>query len=253
VPSFDVDAGAYGRFMGRYSEPLALDFVDLIGPGPSERVLDVGCGPGAVTAVLVERCGAEAVSALDPSEPFVAAARARFPEVDVRIGVAEDLPFADETFDASFGQLIVHFLSDADAGAREMRRVTRPGGTVAVSVWDYADDRAPLSLFWRAASSLDPTVRDESGLVGAREGQLVELLERAGFAEVESTSLTVDSRFETFDEWWQPFTLGVGPAGDHVQTLDDAAREQLRARCASLAPPAPFEIAATAWVAIGRA
>jgi SAM-dependent methyltransferase len=251
--SFDVDAGAYGRFMGRYSEPLALDFVDLIGPGPSDRVLDVGCGPGAVTAVLVDRCGADAVSALDPSEPFVAAARARFPDVDVRVGVAEDLLYADGTFDASFGQLIVHFLSDADAGAREMRRVTRPGGAAAVSVWDYAGDRAPLSLFWRAASSLDPTVRDESGLVGAREGQLVELFERAGFAEVESTSLTVRSRFETFDEWWQPFTLGVGPAGDHVQTLDDAAREQLRERCASLAPPAPFEISSTAWVAIGRA
>jgi len=251
--SFDVAADNYGRFMGRWSEPLAAPFVDLVAPGPHSRVLDVGCGPGAATAVLVERLGPSAVSAIDPSEPFVTAVQKRLPGVDARVGSAEELPYPDGTFDATFGQLIVHFMTDAGVGARELRRVTRPGGAIAVSVWDYAGERDPLALFWRAVATLDPDARNESGLVGAASGQLAALLAQAGAHDVVSTELTVRRRFATFEEWWEPFLLGVGPAGDHVQSLDAAGRERLRALCLSLAPPAPFEVAATAWVAIGRA
>ncbi len=136
--SFDVAADAYDRFMGRYSQLLSPQMADLAGVRPGQRVLDVGCGPGALTAELVTRLGPEGVGAVDPSEPFVAAARARHPGVDVSQASAEELPFADGSFDAALAQLVVHFMKDPVAGLAEMARVTRPGGVVAACVWDHA-------------------------------------------------------------------------------------------------------------------
>src|SRR5918999_1920901 len=164
--SFAVAADAYDRFMGRYSVPLAPQLADFASVTAGQRVLDVGCGPGALTAELVRRLGPAAVSAVDPSGPFVAAARERYPGVDVRRAAAEQLPFEDETFDASLAQLVVHFMSDPVAGLREMARVTRKGGVVAACVWDHAGGRGPLSVFWKAARELDPGVDDESQLAG---------------------------------------------------------------------------------------
>ena len=175
--SFDVTADAYGRFMGRFSEPLAVRFVEQARVRRGQRALDVGCGPGALTAQLVERLGTEAVSAVDPSAPFVAAARDRFPGVDVRSGAAEQLPYPDDSFDLALAQLVVHFMADPVAGLREMARVTRPGGLVAACVWDHAGGGGPLASFWQAVHDLDPQAAGESGLAGAREGHLTELCE----------------------------------------------------------------------------
>ena len=141
--TFDVRADAYDRFMGRYSTPLAPQFADLAGVAAGQRVLDVGCGPGALTTELVRRLGGDAVSAVDPSEPFVAAIQQRQPGVTVRQAAAEQLPFPDRTFDAALAQLVVHFMTDPVAGLREMARVTRPGGVVAVCVWDNAGGKGP--------------------------------------------------------------------------------------------------------------
>jgi ubiquinone/menaquinone biosynthesis C-methylase UbiE len=132
--SFDVGAGAYQRFMGRYSEPLAAQFASLAGLRSGQRVLDVGCGPGALTAELVTRVGPELVSAVEPSAPFVDAVRARLPGVDVRQAAAEQLPLPDDAFDVTLAQLVVHFMTDPVRGLGEMRRVTREGGTVAACV-----------------------------------------------------------------------------------------------------------------------
>ena len=129
--TFDVVADAYDRFMGRFSEPLADEFVAVAGLRPGQQVLDVGCGPGALTRRLVAALGADAVAAVDPSAPFVAAVQERCPGVDVRRAAAEDLPFDDDTFDLALAQLVVHFMQDPVAGLREMARVTRPGGVVA--------------------------------------------------------------------------------------------------------------------------
>ncbi|HEY2689718.1 MAG TPA: methyltransferase domain-containing protein, partial [Streptosporangiaceae bacterium] len=116
--SFNVSADAYLRFMGRFSEPMASQFADLAGVSPGQRVLDVGCGPGALTAELVRRLGPGEVSAVEPSAPFAAAARQRLPEVDIRQAAAEQLPFADGTFDVALAQLVVHFMADPVAGLR---------------------------------------------------------------------------------------------------------------------------------------
>jgi SAM-dependent methyltransferase len=251
--SFAVPADAYDRFMGRYSVPLAPGFADLAGVVGGQRVLDVGCGPGALTAELVARVGPAAVSAVDPSEPFVAAARARNPEVDVQQASAESLPFADGAFDAALAQLVVHFMSDAAAGVAEMRRVTRRDGVVAACVWDHAGGQGPLSPLWEAARELDPGAVDESGLVGSRRGDLERLFEGAELREVEETALSVSVEHPSFEEWWQPFTLGVGPAGSYVAGLDAQRLAELRERCRASLPDAPFVFTAQAWTARGVA
>jgi SAM-dependent methyltransferase len=251
--SFAVPADAYGRFMGRFSEPLAGQFAAWLRLVPGQRVLDVGCGPGALTAVLAATVGADFVSAIDPSESFVAAARERLPGADIRRGSAEALPWPDGTFDCTAAQLVVHLMTDPPAGISEMARVTRPGGTVAATVWDFAGGTAPASMFWRAVRDIDPVPPGEAELPGAGEGQLARLLRQAGLHEVESDVLTVSLRFPSFDQWWEPFTLGVGPPGSHLASLDGNRRTAVRDACARLLPAAPFTLSARSWTARGRA
>jgi len=251
--TFLVPAEAYGRFMGRFSEPLAAEFADACGVRTGQRVLDVGCGPGALTAELVRRLGPDAVTAIDPSPPFVEATAARLPRVDVRTGAAEDLPFADDAFDAALAQLVVHFMADPVQGLREMRRVARPGGTVGACVWDFGEGGSPLSVFWRAAREIDPAAPDEAGRAGTREGQLADLASRAGLEAIESGTVSVTVDFATFDDWWEPFGLGVGPVGAYVRGLDPDTLAALRTRCAELLPPAPFTVTASAWSVTARA
>jgi SAM-dependent methyltransferase len=239
--------------MGRYSRLLAPQLADLAAVSAGQRVLDVGCGPGALTAELVNRLGAAAVSAVDPSEPFVAVVRERFPAVDVRRAAAEQLPFPDNAFDAALAQLVVHFMSDPVAGLSEMGRVVRNDGVVAACVWDHAGEQGPLSVFWQAAGELDPDVKDESHLAGARAGHLAELFVNAGLRGVEATALVATVVHASFEDWWGPFTLGVGPAGAYAVGLEADRRAELRERCRELLPTAPFELAARAWTARGLA
>jgi SAM-dependent methyltransferase len=250
--SFDVSADAYTRFMGRYSEPLAARFADLAAVRRGQRVLDVGCGPGALTAELVSRLGASAVCAVDPSEPFAAAVAERLPGVQVSVAAAERLPFPDGVFDAALAQLVVHFMADPVAGLREMGRVTRPGGVIAACVWDHAGGRGPLTAFWRAVRELDPAAPDESGLPGVREGHLARLFAQACLAGLDASTLTVTVSYVTFEQWWQPFTLGVGPAGDYVASLTAPRRRLLRERCRELLNEGPVEVSATAWAVTSR-
>ena len=251
--SFAVGADLYDRFMGRYAVPLAPGFADLAAVDAGRRVLDVGCGPGALTAELVRRLGPSAVSAVDPSEPFVAAARQRHPGVDVQRATAEELPFEDRVFDAALAQLVVHFMTRPVEGLREMARVTRKDGVVAASVWDHAGGQGPLSLYWQAVRELDPDVEDESQLAGAGEGDLGLLFREAGLREIEESTLSVSVEHPSFEEWWEPYTLGVGPAGVYVAGLDAERQARLRERCRAMLPPPPFTVTAVAWAARGLA
>jgi SAM-dependent methyltransferase len=251
--SFAVAPDAYDRYMGRYSKLLAPQLADLAAVSEGQRVLDVGCGPGALTAELVKRLGAAAVSAVDPSQSFVAAAQERHPGVDVRRAAAEQLPFPDAVFDATLAQLVVLLMENPTVGVAEMARVTRKGGVVAACVWDYAGGRGPVSVLWDAARELDPDVVDESHLAGVREGQLAELFDAAGLHEVEEAVHSIRVEHSSFDEWWEPITFGVGPVGGYVAGLDPAQRDQLRERCREKLPTAPFVLTAHAWAARGLA
>lgn len=249
--SFEVAADAYDRFMGRYSSTLAPQLADFAGVKAGQRVLDVGCGPGALTTVLVERLGAGNVSAVDPSEQFVAAARERHPGVDVQRASAEDLPFADDAFDAALAQLVVHFMTDPVRGLGEMARVTRQSGVVAACVWDHAGGQTPLAPFWETVHEIDPEAADESLMAGGHEGHLAELFAEAGLREIEQTTLHVQVEHENFDEWWEPFTLGVGPAGSYLTELNPAQQVELREHARQRLDHTPFTFATRAWAARG--
>jgi SAM-dependent methyltransferase len=250
--SFEVAGDAYDRFMGRWSRPLAAEFVELADARPGRRALDVGCGPGALTAELVDRLGQEAVAAADPSAAFVHALHERFPRVDARSASAEHLPWPDAGFDVAAAQLVVHFMTDPVAGLAEMARVVRPGGIVTACVWDHAGSGGPLADFWRAVHDLDPEAVGESELPGTAEGQLERLATAAGLRDVEGGRLSVSLHVDRFQDWWEPFTLGVGPAGDYVAGLDRSARERLLAHYAEVLPVAPFTLDAVAWTVRAR-
>jgi SAM-dependent methyltransferase len=246
--TFDVSADSYASFMGRYAEPLAVRFADWTAVRVG-RALDVGCGSGALAAELARRLGPGAVCAVEPSASLARAAAERLPAVAVSRAAAENLPFADGALDAALAQLVVHFMADAVTGLREMGRVTRPGGTVAACVWDFGGGRGPVSVFWNAARDLDPAVRDESHLAGVREGQLGALLRQAGLGPARTAALSVTVCFASFEEWWHPYTLGVGPAGRYAAALEDTHRRALRGRCRDLLPAGPLEVTAVAWTA----
>jgi SAM-dependent methyltransferase len=225
------------------------DFADV---ASGQRALNVGCGPGALTAELVRRLGPAAVTAADPMAHFVAAARQRNPGVEVVQASAERLPFADNRFDRTLAQLVVHFMSDPVAGISEMARVTRGEGLVAVCVWDLAGDRSPLSPLWRAARAMDPAVDDESNLAGAREGDLAQLFRDAGLQDIDEAALVASLEHSTFDEWWEPYTRGVGPAGRYVAGLTPERRDELRQRCRAELSDGPFVLSFQAWAARGQ-
>jgi SAM-dependent methyltransferase len=253
--TFQVSGETYDRFMGRYSVPLAVVFADAVGIDTGQDVLDVGCGPGALTAELVRRLGPEHVAAVDPSESFVEACRLRHPGVDVQVGRAEQLPYPDGRFDAALAQLVLHFVSDPEAAAREMIRVLRPAGLVGASVWDLGGGMTMLRTFWQAAKALDPSapVEAERRRFG-REGEIGELFRATGLGDVTEGVLEVEVAYENFDDLWAPFLTATGPAGAYVAELDDERRarlrDEMRERLGS--PDGPFSLTARAWYATGR-
>ena len=152
---FGIACGALDRFMGRYTPSLAAALASAAGVVDGQRVLDVGCGPGGLTSELAARTGAERVAAIDPASQFVAACAVRNPGVDARQGVAEQLPWEDSAFDAALSCLVIGFMRAADRGVREMARVTRPNGTVAICMWDIAGDGMKmLHIFWSVIRDL---------------------------------------------------------------------------------------------------
>jgi SAM-dependent methyltransferase len=251
-------AEAYDRHVGRFGAQLASGLAEVAGVRPGQRALDVGCGPGPLTRVLADRLGAENVAAVDPSEPFVAACRARVPGADVRVAMAEELPFAENEFDVVLAQLVVQLMDDRDRGVREMVRVARPGGVVAACVWD---SRAMplLQAFWDAALAVAPTQGgelDEGKRVGypTRAG-LGELWEACGLCGVSTGELSVVTTYESFDDLFAPFEAGSGHSGACFASLDERKQQSLRAEAHRLLgrPDGPLTLTARAWWAYGRA
>jgi SAM-dependent methyltransferase len=251
-------AAAYDQHVGRYGAQLAAGLIEVAGVRRGQRALDVGCGPGPLTSALAEALGAENVAAVDPSVPFVEACRARVPAADVRVGVGERLPFPDASFDAVLAQLVVQLMDDRDAGMREMARVAGRGGTVAACVWDSR--RMPLlRSFWDAALDAAPeraAAIDDGRRVGyeTRE-ELGALFARRGLADVATGELLVHAKYESFDDLWRPFTVGVGHSGGCFASLDGGKQAALAAdayrRLGS--PDGSFELTARAWWARGTA
>jgi len=252
VSLFASSPDHYDRFMGRYSTRLAPLLAEAAGVEGAMRVLDVGCGPGGLTTELARRVGRERVAAIDPAAQFVAECRNRNPGADVRVGDAEQLPWADDEFDAALSCLVIAHVEDAQAMVAEMVRVTRPGGTVASCMWDFDEGgMRMLQIFWSAIGEVDPGCERREHRAGTGRGEIAALFERAGLAELVDDSLTVSADYTGFDEFWAPFTLGVGPSGNALAALSEGDRAVVREACRAAVGGSPFSLEARAWFARG--
>ncbi len=245
----------YERFMGRWSRELAPMLVEFAGVAADDVVLDVGCGTGALSDAAAAVPDVRVVG-IDPSEDFVRCAGARLQTDRARfeVGQAGALAFPDNRFDRTLSLLVLNFLPDAGAAMREMIRVTRPGGTIAAAVWDYAHGMRMLREFWAAATALEPAAvaRDERRMPLCRNGQLAVLFESHGVRSVEQRELPIVMRFASFDDYWQPFMGGQGPAGAYTVSLTEAARQALEDRLRErLDDRGAFALQARAWAVRG--
>ncbi|HEX2104949.1 MAG TPA: class I SAM-dependent methyltransferase [Solirubrobacteraceae bacterium] len=256
--TFRTQAEAYDRHIGRYGAELARALIAAAGVRRGRRAVDVGCGPGALTTELAALLGPDRVAAVDPSAPFADACRRRVPDARVEVAAAESLPFADGSFDHALAQLVVNFMTDPPAGVGEMRRVTRPGGTVAAAVWDYAGEMTLLRRFWDAAITLDPSAADlDEGrcMPHCTPAELGALWAAVGLAGTQVVPAVVGAAYDDFEDLWRPLELGVGPSGAYAASLPPEAREALKAelrRRLGIEDGRPFRLSARAWIATGR-
>ena len=240
--AFRVDGDAYDDFMGRYSRLLAVRFADFAGVEAGARALDVGAGTGALTSELVAR-GAS-VAAVDPSPEFVAAFRMRFPDVEVHVAPAENMPFDDGAFDVALAQLVVAFVSDAPAAIAEMARVAR---RVAVCMWGV-EEVDMFAAIDRAAEAVGSARATEPRRYRTAQ-EIHDVL--APHGEVESAELDVTAGYRDFADFWQAMDRGVGPAGQWLASLDAEQREQAHEELFRQfgSPSGPFELNARAFAA----
>ena len=225
------NAAAYEEMMGRWSSRLAALFLDFAGVGDAERVLDVGCGTGSLVGSILERTQRARVVGIDPVEAYVDYSRSRFPDprASFDCGSAFNLPYPDASFDRSLSLLVFQFLKQPGMAASEMRRATRAGGTVAACTWDRTGQEMS-ELFWEECVRLDPGAEEKAQRpkVCNRAGQLADLWGATGLEDVREVTLEMRTDFTCFDDFWLPYTKGVGPQGMYVASLPPERREVLR-------------------------
>ncbi len=260
--TFAATAEAYEYLMGRWSQRLAGPFLDFVGLGEDESVLDVGCGTGSLTLAVAERAKGTRVTGVDLSEAYIAFARGRTEDGRIAFETADAcaLPYADGAFDRVMSMLVLNFVPDAPAAAAEMVRVTRPGGLVAAAVWDLRGGFTVFRMFWDMAAALDPAAAEIRGRYFAgpytRPGELAAAWTGLGLIDVVQDYATIRMDFDLFEDFWRPFLGKTGPAGSYIAGLSEGRRatlqSHLRAAYEAGDPDGPRSFAATAWVCRGR-
>ncbi|HTO99079.1 MAG TPA: class I SAM-dependent methyltransferase [Myxococcales bacterium] len=250
---------AYEAYVGRWSRLVGLELLAWLGVPPGASWVELGCGTGALSRTILAAAAPRSLDGFDRSAPFVRQARAAGGErCRFHVGDAGALAIRSGVFDAAISGLVLNFLPDPAAAAREMRRVTRKGGAVAAYVWDYAGEMQLMRRFWDAAVELDPAARelDEGprfplcSLVA-----LQDLFAGAGLASVETRAIDVPTLFHDFDDYWTPFLGGQGPAPAYAMSLDSARRDRLRDRLRATLPIRPdgsIHLFARAFAVRGR-
>ena len=225
---------SYDAYMGRWSRQVAPRFLDWLGAPAGLEWLEVGCGTGALSAAILAQGKPKGLIAIDPSDGFVARARANVPDprAAFQVGDAQALTLDTASRDIVVSALMLNFVPDKEKALAEMRRVARPGGTVAFYVWDYPGGGVEfMRAFWKAAAALDPAAADlteDRRFPFCTPDGLADLAARAGLPPAASTAIEVPTVFKDFDDYWRPFTLGAGPAPGYCMSLAPEARQRLK-------------------------
>ncbi len=226
-----TDGEAYERLMGRWSRLVGGMFLDWLDVPNGLRWLDVGCGNGAFTEELIARCAPAAVTAIDPSDEQLAYARMRVgaKSAEFRVGDAQKLPFADDSFDVAVMALVISFVPDPSKAAAEMARVVRPGGWVATYMWDFPGGGAPTDPIYVSLESMGMTsVRPANPIVSRREA-MEDLWKKAGLESIVTRVIRIPVVYSDFDDFWNSNTVLIGPQGKLIASMSASEREQLRA------------------------
>lgn len=248
----------YEQYVGRWSRRLAPRFLAWLQVPPGRRWLDVGCGTGALSAAILDHCAPAALTGIEPSEGFLETARRRLAgRATLHHASATQIPLGAAAVDAVVSGLVLNFVPDQPAALAEMTRVTAPGGTVGAYVWDYAGGMELMRRFWDAAVELDPAAAklDEGvRFPVCHPDALARLFTGAGLRAVEVSAIDVPTPFASFEDYWQPFLGGQGPAPAYAMSLDEAARSRLREHLRARLPAAAdgaIRLTARAWAARG--
>ncbi len=264
MPTHDANlwgAGdAYERYMGRWSRGIAPAFLRWLDPATGMRWADIGCGTGVVTQAVLAACEPSEIVGIDSSDVFLQSAKANVadPRVSFRQGNAQAIPEPGDSFDMAVSGLMLNFLPDKDAAIGEMARIVRPGGTVALYVWDYAGHMQVMRRFFDVATALDPRAAEYDDGIKApvcRPKPLMEILEHSGLHDVEVRAIDIPAAFDSFDDYWAPFLGGTGSAPKYCMSLDETARERLRQEVQRRLPTGPdgeILLAVRAWAVKGR-
>jgi SAM-dependent methyltransferase len=254
------DSGdAYDGWVGRWSRPVAAQFIDWLAMPQGLRWADVGCGTGALTELIMRGCKPVSVGGVDRAEAFVAVARRRIadPRASFEVGDATSLRWPDASVDAAVSGLVLNFVPDGAAMVREMRRVTRPGGRVAAYVWDYAGGMQMMRNFWDVAIALNP---NDASLDQAERfpicapGPLQALFEAEGLKEVSTRAIDIPMVFRDFDDFWTPFLWKQGAAPTYLAKLEPAMQNRIRDELKARLPVQPdgrITMGARAWAVQG--
>jgi ubiquinone/menaquinone biosynthesis C-methylase UbiE len=225
-------ADNYDSYMGRWSRRLAPLFIDFAGLAVGDRVLDVGCGTGSLTFALAKHANVASIEAIDYERQFVDAARERNadPRINIQRGDACQLEFSDGQFDRALSMLVLHFVTDPERAVFEMRRVVRPGGVVAATVWDNFGGQPATRMFWDTVAAIDPSAisRRSASLMRAttRPSELAGILTKVGLIDVTETMLCIQMGFANFDDYWIP-TAGQGTHAGYLETLPEAIQQRM--------------------------
>jgi SAM-dependent methyltransferase len=231
------DGVAYEDYVGRWSRLVAAQFVRWLAVPAGSAWLDFGCGSGALTHAILAEGSPRLVIGCDRSAGYVDHARRHTSDARARFQVAtlDSLPRIDEGFDVCVSGLVLNFLPNAVEALGALTASVRRRGTIAAYVWDYDKGMQLMRVFWDAAMALDPAARalDEGVRFPlCQPDPLRRSFESAGLQDVDVTSIDVPTVFRTFDDYWQPFLGGQGPAPSYVARLSAERREQLRSAIA---------------------
>ncbi|XHC12679.1 class I SAM-dependent methyltransferase [Labrenzia sp. ac12] len=227
---------SYDHYMGRWSRLIAREFVSWLNAPPDADWADIGCGTGALTETILDMAKPKSVVGLDLSEGFVMHARDAITDERARfeVGSAQDLPLPDNSVDVSTSALALNFVPDKLQALAELRRITRPGGTISFYVWDYpGGGMGFIDAFWKAATSIDPAAEDLDEALRfpfCTPDGLRQLCTEARLPGANVHTLEVDTVFPGFEEFWHPFTLGAGPAPGYCMNLPREKRDELKAK-----------------------